>query len=255
MSHPIDTSNLVQKGRVILVYRMLTFRCALLAVSLSGSMFAATFGTVVPLTGGASDLALDEARSKLYLVNTNLTEIDIYSIAQKRFLTPIKTDATPVAAAMSRDGKFLYVTCNSASALDVINLDTTTLVSRVSLVAKPEGVAVGNDGRVLISTTGTGSGTTLANVLLLYNPADGSVNNVIVTPAAPQSPLLPSAVTRPALAVRSQLRATPDGSLIVGVNIVSGTGATGTGRPSYRQVPRATSQFDGVRVRSSGPQP
>ena len=201
---------------------MSTFRCALLTALLAGSTYAATFGTVVPLTGGASDLALDEARGRLYLVNTNRNEIDVYAIAQRRFLNPITTDATPLSAAMSRDGRFLYVTCNTAASLNVINLDTSTRVGRITLPDKPEGIAVGSDERVLISTSGTGTGG-LQNVLLIYNPGDGSVTNVVLTPAPPQNPVLPAPSGRPALALRSQLRATRDGALIVGSNITTNT--------------------------------
>src|SRR5882724_616159 len=112
MSHLDGASNLKQIERVILVYRMQTFRCALLPVILAGSTFAATFGTVIPITGGASDLALDEVRGLVYLVNTNRNEVDVYSISRRSFLTAIPTDAAPLSAAMSRDGQFLYVTCN-----------------------------------------------------------------------------------------------------------------------------------------------
>ena len=44
--------------------------------------FAATFGTVVPVVGGASDIVLDEARGRLYLPNTNRNQVEVYSIAQ-----------------------------------------------------------------------------------------------------------------------------------------------------------------------------
>src|SRR5258708_2773213 len=81
--------------------------------------FCATFGTVVPLVGGAADLVLDEARGRLYLVNTSQSRVEIYSIAQKKFLAPISTEATPLSAALSRDHKFLYVTAFDASALDI----------------------------------------------------------------------------------------------------------------------------------------
>lgn len=228
MSYPAQPSNFAQIDRVILVYCMLILRCALLSLLWAGSISAATFGTVVPLTGGAADLALDEARGQLYLVNTNRNEIAVYSIARRTFLTPIATDAGPLSAAMSRDGRFLYVACNTNSALNVINLANLTRTARVTLPAKPEGIAVGNDNRVLISTSGTGAGNT-QDVLVIYNPTDGTISNVVIAPAAPQSPVvLPANGGRPALAVRSQLRASVDGSYIVGTNIVSGNNTGGT---------------------------
>src|SRR5262249_55814759 len=150
----------------------------------ASSLLSATFGTAVPLVGGATDIVLDEARRQLYLVNSAQARIEVYSIAQRRFLTPIPTDTTPISAALSRSGKLLYVTSYDASALNIVDLDAAQVVNRVTLPAKPEGVAVGNDERVLISTIGSGTGN-LSNVLLLYDPnAQNSspVMNIAVTP-------------------------------------------------------------------------
>jgi YVTN family beta-propeller protein len=165
--------------------------CAL--VLCASFAFSATFGTVVPLVGGASDLVLDEARGRLYLVNSNQNRVEVYLTQGRRFLNPVNTDNLPISAAMSRSGKYLYVTSYNASNLDVIDLDTLAIVDRVTLPARPEGVAVGVDERVLISTIGTGTGNT-QNVLLVYDPNvtdSNSVRAVAVTPPPPQSPLLP----------------------------------------------------------------
>ena len=51
---------------------------------LAGAAAAATFGTVVPVTGDPGDIALDEARGRVYILNTTQERVDIYSIAQKR---------------------------------------------------------------------------------------------------------------------------------------------------------------------------
>lgn len=185
------------------------------------SVLAATFGTAVSLVGGASDLALDEARGRLYLVNGNQSRVEVYSTSQRRFLNPVSTDTTPLAAAMSRSGKYLYVTSYDASSLNVIDLDTLAVVNRVSLPAKPEGVAVGNDERVLISTIGTGAGNA-SNVLLVYDPKAAnsvSITNLSVIPPAATTPVFPAPSGRPYLQNRSQLSASRDGSIIVGVNV------------------------------------
>src|SRR5258708_14324374 len=129
--------------------------------------FAASFGTVGAVLRGASDLVLDEGRGRLYLVNTVQNRIEVYSIAQRRLLTPVSTDRTPLSAAISRSHQFLYVTSRDASALDTIDLDTLTIVNRVALPAQPEGVAVGGDERVLVSTIASGGNT---NSLTIYTP-------------------------------------------------------------------------------------
>ncbi len=185
------------------------------------SISAATFGTVVPLVGGASDLVLDEARNRLYLVNSGQSRVEVYSTLQRRFLNPVSTNSTPISAAISRSGKFLYVTSYEAASLNVIDLDALAIVNRISLPAKPEGVAVGSDERVLITTIGTGTGS-LAQVLLLYDPAAANaaaVTDISITPPPPTLPQLPPPSGRPFLTGRGQLRASPDGSLIVGANI------------------------------------
>jgi uncharacterized protein (TIGR03437 family) len=194
----------------------------------AGKSYGATFGRVVPLVGGASDLALDEARGRVYLTSSLLNQVQIYSIANQSLPSVVQTDLTPLSAALSRDGKSLYVTCYDGLLLDVIDLDSLTVTARVRLPAKPEGVAVGSDGRVLITTSGSGTAGT-ANLVLLYDPSavlGPPVTVLPVTPATPTPPTLPPPSGRPFLASHSQLRATRDGATIVGVN------TPGTGSPT-----------------------
>ena len=195
------------------------FVASLALLCASGSfLFSATFGTVVPLVGGATDMVLDNDRQRIYFVNVP-NQIQTYSIAQRRFLAPIRTDDLPLAAAMSRSGRFLYVTCHNASSINVIDLETLTIVRRVSLPARPEGIAVGFDERVLITTIGTGQGNSF-NVLLLYDPrpdATTTLAAVPVTPAPPTPPQLSPPSGRVFLTNRSALGASADGRTIVGL--------------------------------------
>jgi uncharacterized protein (TIGR03437 family) len=184
----------------------------------------ATFGTVVPGSGGASyaDIVLDATRNRLYLVDSTANRIDVYSLANKAFSTPIQTDAQPDSIAMSPDGTTLYATAYTGSVLDIINLtnSTLTVTSKISLPASPEGVAVGGDGRVLISTVGN-SGN---NVLLVYDPSQPTgknLNNVPVTPAAPTPPTLPAPSNTAYLSYHSKLVTTSDGNYIIGDNLTS----------------------------------
>src|SRR5690242_3077260 len=121
---------------------MKVFRAPLLFLSaLPG--FAATFGTVVPHAQPLADLAIDEARRRLYVVNTASNAIEVYAtnVSPPRLTNTIKTEATPLAIAMSRSGRYLYVACYDASALDIIDLSTASFTrSSVTLAAKPEGV-------------------------------------------------------------------------------------------------------------------
>jgi uncharacterized protein (TIGR03437 family) len=183
--------------------------------------FAATFGTVSPDLGVA-DLILDEPRGKLYLINSNLNRVDVWSTTQHKFLSPISTGTDPLAGAMSPDGKFLYVTSYTQVSLNVIDLTKAALVQRVSLPANPEGVAVGADGRVLITTIGAGAGNT-QSTLLVFDPSatsSASITAVAIAVTAPAAPIAPP-LGRTALSTRSALLASKDGSLIVGVNNIS----------------------------------
>src|SRR5229473_7527591 len=135
---------------------MLLLRLSI-ALSLLGlTSYGATFGTVTAALG-AADMVLDQSRpgGRLYLINSNLNRVQVYSIAQRTFLASITTGTQPLAGAMSPDGKFLYVTCYAQASLNVIDLDRSTVIRRVSLQASPEGVAVGVDGKALITTIGT----------------------------------------------------------------------------------------------------
>ncbi|HET8547346.1 MAG TPA: beta-propeller fold lactonase family protein, partial [Bryobacteraceae bacterium] len=199
-------------------------RFAALAVLASSCLFAATFGTVVPVIGGAGDLVLDESRDRLYLINTNQNRIEVYSVADRRppaLTGEIDTGRQPLAAALSRDGKYLYVAAYEASALNIVDLDALTVQESVRLPARPEGVAVGADERVLVSTIGTGANNA-ANVLLIFDPRPDAAQRLTAVPVTPPPPAIPQVgqtTPRPVLPSRSYLQASPDGSIIIGVNL------------------------------------
>src|SRR5437870_9051446 len=196
--------------------RLLRVSIILSLLGLTG--YGATFGTVTAALG-AADIVLDQARGRLYLINSNLNRVQVYSIAQRTFLASITTGTQPLAGAMSPDGKFLYVTCYAQASLNVIDLDRSTVTRRVSLQANPEGIAVGADGKALITTIGTGQGNQF-NTLLVYDPnasVGAEISPVVVTPTGPAAPITPP-LGRSALSTRSALLATRDGQRIIGVN-------------------------------------
>jgi YVTN family beta-propeller protein len=181
---------------------------------------AATFGSVIALTGGTpSDIVLDESRHYLYLVNNNTNAVYVLDYATNQVVNTIGVGSTPLAAAISMDNAWLYVTCSGNSTLNVINLNQMSVTQTVSLASAPQGVEVGNDGRVLISAAGTGvvSGVP-QGTLLLYDPSNQSVGSVIV-PALPSTPATlpaPTLPTKPQTTFTSKLLRTPAGDYIVG---------------------------------------
>ena len=71
---------------------------------------------VVPHAQPLADLALDEARRRLYVVNTAANAVEVFGAATNppRLTNTIRTDSTPLSIAMSRTGKYLYVACYGA---------------------------------------------------------------------------------------------------------------------------------------------
>jgi len=186
----------------------------------------------VPHTAPLADIALDEARKRLYVLNATVSPptVDIYNLATKppspaQGTSSIAVDPVPLSMAMSPSrsaslgSQFLYIACYTSSTLDVINLDTLTKVNTVRLSANPESVAVGFDGTVLISTIGTSTG---AGILAIYNPNAGSTASalaaVVVAPTAPTAPTLPPPNANAYLSGHSRMVSTPDGKTIIGVH-------------------------------------
>ncbi len=203
-----------------------------LVVSCASCLFAqttsATFGTVISLGGTPSDIVLDESRGKLYLVNSNANRIDVYDYINNQKLGPITVGQRPLAAAMSMDNSYLYVTNNTSSTVSVIDLNRYSLIQTVTLPAKPEGVEVGSDGRALISTGGNGNGN-LNNTLLIFDRTQPLAQQVVAVqfPPPPATPTgLPAVQARPTTTFRGKLLRTPDGNFIIGISVVANSTQT-----------------------------
>jgi len=87
--------------------------CIFAALSILSSgiyVGAATFGTVVPIGGHASDLALDESRGRLYIANFAGRRIDVMSTSTNTLGTAIPVSGTPGSIALSPDSRYLLVT-------------------------------------------------------------------------------------------------------------------------------------------------
>jgi YVTN family beta-propeller protein len=182
----------------------------------------ATFGEVISLGGTPSDIALDELRHRLYLVNNNTNRVDIFDYEAKRVVGSIGVGTTPLAAAISMDNQWLYVTNNGNSTLSVIDLSVNQVVQSVLLPSRPEGVEVGVDGRALISMIGTGvvSGTPQGTLAVFDRTLTiGQQLLSVSVPALPSTPapLTPTTLPRPQTTFRGKLLRTPDGQFIVGV--------------------------------------
>src|SRR5947209_11973198 len=78
-------------------------------MSTAAPSVAATFGTVVPIGGHASDIALDESRGLLYIANFTANRIEVMSTADYSIHTSMNVAPQPGALSISPDSKFLLV--------------------------------------------------------------------------------------------------------------------------------------------------
>ena len=67
----------------------------LMAASFAAAAWGQTFGTVVPIGGEASDLALDKTRGLLYIADFTGNSIDVMSLATNRIVNTINVAAQP----------------------------------------------------------------------------------------------------------------------------------------------------------------
>ncbi len=194
----------------------------------------ATFGEVIRLGGTPSDIVLDEARGRLYLVNQNANRVEVWDYGTNSRVMNITVGRGPLSAAMSPDGHYLYVTNAGSqiapdSTLSVIDLGANQVSATVPLPARPQGVEVGGDGRVLITTLGTGANNAL-NTLLLYDSKQ-TAQQILSIPVAPPPvtpPTLPTLFVngRAGTQFYSKMARTPDGQFIIGLNVTNANANT-----------------------------
>ena len=127
---------------------------AVLFSSLIPAVQAANIGTVVPVIGTVTDLIYDPARNLVYLANSSRSEIDIYSVSERRLVGNVLTGTLPSGLALSPDLNTLYVASAGSNTINTINLNTRQRGSDYNVGSRPDAIAVGNDGRVVILGTG-----------------------------------------------------------------------------------------------------
>src|SRR5437763_14782808 len=109
-SRPEGIETAVNRMKTLVV---LTLGLACLRPAMAQST-GATFGDVIPLGGTPSDVVLDELRGRLYLINNNKNSVDVFDYNLNQVVNTVKVGVTPLAAAMSMDNAWLYVTNNGS---------------------------------------------------------------------------------------------------------------------------------------------
>jgi uncharacterized protein (TIGR03437 family) len=163
--------------------------------------FAATFGTVVPLHGTVSDIALDEGRSRLYAANFSAYRVEVISTTSRTVLAPILVTSPPSAVAVSPDNRYLVIGEYQKPSPDVLGgflRDTggVTILdlnnnSRVHLdfTAPLVAVAFGADGQALVVTrtpTPLPAPAPLVPNVFLLNPVSATISAIGTVPIESQ---------------------------------------------------------------------
>ena len=181
---------------------------------LTAAAYGGTFGTVVPIGGQASDLALDEARGVLYISNFTANRVEVMSLATNTIQTSINVAAQPSALALSPDGRFLVVChygnaappASSSNALTIIDL-TTNGRQTFALGSAPLGVAFGIDGLALVVTS---------TDFLLLDPVSGTTTELDTIAGVSSKTLPQPAGSFPSNIVAASVAASGDGLSIAG---------------------------------------
>ena len=175
---------------------------------------AATFGTVVPIGGHASDIALDESRGVLYIANFTANRIEVMSLADMSIHTSMNVAAQPGALSISPDNQFLLIAHYGSTtpadptknAVTVINLNDTTRQT-FTTGDTPLGVAFVADGTALIVTTTS---------IIQFDPISGAMN-VVSTFVGLATALPAKLATFPTQVILAELATSPDRSVVYGI--------------------------------------
>jgi uncharacterized protein (TIGR03437 family) len=211
-------------------YLFLIGLMAVATVPVSGA--SATFGTVVPVGGQASDEALDESRGLLYIANFTANRIDVMSTATNTIQTSINVAPQPGSLSLSRDSQYLLVAhfnstnppVPSANLLTLIHLSDNTQQTFITGDA-PLGVAffstVPDNGAANLSGPGKALVVTTTGFYIL-DPSNGVLSVLSsLTDIAKNTPV--AVPTFPGQILQTALATSGDGTVIWGI------GGAGTG--------------------------
>jgi uncharacterized protein (TIGR03437 family) len=190
---------------------ILTAFAALLS---STTCVGASFGTVVPIGGHASDIALDESRGLLYIANFTANRIEVMSTADYSIHTSMNVADQPGALSLSPDSKYLVVAhfgnwspaATTKNLITLINLnDNTRQTFNTGDTAL--GLTFLADGRAFVVTTSS---------ILLFDPISGGVQTV--TTFANLAKTLPvSLTTFPTQAILATVSTNPDRTMVYAI--------------------------------------
>ena len=180
----------------------------------------ATFGTVVPVRGTVSDIALDERRGVLYLADFSGGRIQTLRTNDLTFANTLPPLAAPASAvALSPDGRFLvaghdegFPDGGGQGGFTIFDLDNG-LRQQVALGSPVQAVAFGAGHLALVVTVGE---------FLLLDPATGRTQTLAANLIACRSLPVPLG-TFPASITRASTGVSGDGQTIIVMARAEGT--------------------------------
>jgi uncharacterized protein (TIGR03437 family) len=89
-------------------------------------------GTIMPLTGVATDMQMDTARQRLYIANYTQDQIEVFSLTNQTFLPPIRVGNRPISMAMPNPST-LVVANSGAENLSVVDLESMAEVEQIGM--------------------------------------------------------------------------------------------------------------------------
>ena len=93
-------------------------------------------GSIVPIEGLGTDMLLDEARQRLYVANFLRDRVDVFSLAERRFLAPIAVGSQPMSMAQV-NATTLVVANSGAEFISVVDLEAMQEVDRIMMAPVP----------------------------------------------------------------------------------------------------------------------
>ena len=191
-------------------------RLCVIALGISAASFGSSFfGTVVPIGGHASDIALDEPRGVLYIANYTANRIEVMNTSDRSIGTSFNVPF-PGSLSLSRDGKYLLVATYAnfqgaagpaTNILTILALESNTRRT-VALGNPPLAVAFGADGLALVLTT---------KEFLLVDPATASVITLDSIAAVAAKVLPVPAPNFPPQILTASMGVSGDGQIIYGI--------------------------------------
>ncbi len=110
---------------------------------------------VVPFASSVGGILVDPNCQYIYLTNTTLNRLEIFSLTTLSFQTPIQVGAQPMGLDVTPDGTLLYIANSGGNNISVIDLAQRIELRRITVPSPepylPWSIAIANNGKALFS--------------------------------------------------------------------------------------------------------